>query len=322
MIGKKNVGLAVGLAVVMALTVVSMCAASCEKKGETAGKVPAAGIFEVVGTGKGEKKVLSYAAKVGERFSLTVTEQLVMDETADGQAVPSRRWPGIECVLDGEVKEVGAGGEMTLGLAVVSGKAADDRTLDSQMKSEFEAMVDRLKGVRISMVVTSSGEVKSFEMKGAEGLEGKGKQAAELIAQAVGLMAVRVPTEAVGMGAQWKLTRKVKLGGVDAVETLNCTLLGTGMMGSVIEVKSAVTAEEQVIDAAVGSLKLKVFSTKGSGEGKSSLQQGLPLLSSSSLSWKFEHEMKALLSDREMPMQRKVGMTSSGMGRTVRTPTK
>lgn len=284
--------------------------------------MPTAGVFEVVGTGTGEKKVLSYSGKVGDRFSMTLSEQLVMDETADGQAVPSRRWPGVECVLDGEVKEVGAAGEMTLGLAVVSAKVIDDRTLDNQMKSEFEAMLDRLKGVRISMVVTSSGEVKSVEMKGAEGLEGKGKHAAEMIAQAVGLMAVRVPTEAVGKGAQWKLTRKVKLGGIDVVETLNCTLLGTGMMGSAIEVKSTVMAEEQVIDATVGSLKLKVISTKGSGEGKSSLQQGLPLLSACSLSWKLDHEMRALLSDREMPMQRKSVVTIGGMGRTVRTPTK
>ncbi len=295
---------------------------ACEKKEGGGAAKPVVGAFEVLSTGGGAKQVMKYGGKVGERFAVTIEDHVRMTQLVDGQIVPERRVPMVEFVVGVEVREVRADELMVLAMEVQKAGISTSSMAGREAEDAAREKLRTLEGLKLEMELTAAGVVKSLVMKGVEGLDEGAREMAGVVENGVRGMVVQLPGEAVGAGAAWKVTRALKVEGVEVVETSEYTLRGTGILGSVLESKSKVWPMEREVERQGGGGVKMLLSTKsGGGEGKVVVESGKPLASASSLSLKFERKAVSKLSHRDMVGEQTLTYTFGGVCRVERKGT-
>ncbi len=228
---------------------------------------------ELVSTGTGARKELRFKPKVGSKQKMTMTMAMTQEVSVDGNKLPVPGLPGQQFTIDFEIKEVASNGDVTYGFKFSEVKLLQDEGANPAAVAAMNAMLKPMMGATGTGQVTNRGLTKSAKFDLPENAPAQLKSMIDSMKDSINRISTPLPAEAVGVGAQWKVTQDLNSGGIQMTQTSTHELKSISDDGFDVAIKIEQAAGEQEVQAAmmpIGS-KMKLNSMKSSGEGTSSM---------------------------------------------------
>jgi len=182
------------------------------------------------------------------------------DTPADGQTGSS---PTLIVTLETEVEDVLADGTAKLRMTVVKTRVRD-RT-GSQVASDVVTdQATAAEGVVITETVAPDGQVSDAHVQTAAKLSGKAQARVDSLIQSLEHVAMRLPTEPIGIGATWRERKPLPEGGIRAISETTYTL--TSITGTTVAYTSSGRASGGPQTIEEDGMKVQVTNPRGHSE--------------------------------------------------------
>ncbi len=228
---------------------------------------------ELISPGTGPRKELRFQPKVGSKQKMTMTMTMTQEVSVDGNKLPVPAVPGQQFTVDFEIKEVASNGDVTYGFTFSDVKLVNEEGAVAAAATALKAMLKPMVGATGTGQVTNRGLTKSATFDLPENAPAQLKSMIDSMKDSISRISSPLPTEAVGVGAQWKVTQDLNSGGIQMTQTSTHELKSITNDGFDVAIKIQQDAGEQEVQTAmmpVGA-KMKLNSMKSSGEGISSM---------------------------------------------------
>lgn len=160
----------------------------------------------VTDTGSTPRHAMELAPTVGDSVALDMRMEMGVDAQVDGESAPTQSVPAMTIGMTLEVDDVR---EDEIELSFVYDRAeveGDDYTVQSML----ESMVDSSG----TLVTTRSGAFVDGDFQAAEGMDPAISSMTDQLDQQLAEMSIPLPTEPVGIGAEWEVATSLELNGV------------------------------------------------------------------------------------------------------------
>lgn len=264
---------------------------------------------KLISAGGEPRKALRLHPQAGDKQSLGMTIKVSMEVTTDRGTMPAIKMPAMQMGLDVLIKEV-SGGDINYESTIVDATMAEDADTAPQMAGAFEAAMANLKGMSITGVTTDRGVSKSVDFKLPPGANQRVQQTMEQVKTATSQ--VSLPEEAVGVGAQWSVRRKLKTQGmlVDQTETYEITALEDDS----VTLKTGITqtaANQKIESPAMPGMKVDISKMETKGTGTATINLGKLLPTAGTMEGHTEMNMGMDMGGQKQTMSMKMDMTAT-----------
>jgi len=228
----------------------------------------------LVQPGTAPLQVLRYRLTKGVK----TTSELVYDfdaQNTDPAADPAKpvegqtgTSPTLLVTLETEVEDILADGTAKLRVTVVKTRVRDQA--GSQVTSDLvSAQATVAEGVVLTETLAPDGEVSNAHVEDASKLTGKARARVDSLLQSLQHVAMRLPTEPVGIGAIWRERKPLPEGGIRAISEATYTL--TSITGTTIGYTSTGRASGGAQTIEEDGMKVEVTNPRGHSDAKGSV---------------------------------------------------
>ena len=230
-------------------------------------------VVKLLSPGKDPKKPLRMTAKVGLRRTAVMRIKMGMEMTM-GENKVRGILPEIRITMDLNVTNVSADGDIRYEVKVNKAEVLEDAQVDKKdalvPKAALAEMLAEMRGMKGHVIVSSRGFTKEADLViPPKMMDPETKQFMEEIKQSPYQMSSPLPEEAVGVGAKWLTTARVKQYGMVLKQSITSEL--RSLSGDAAKVSSTI----KLTGSAVG---LKSFTSSGNGEMNLDLGRLIPSL--------------------------------------------
>ena len=200
-------------------------------------------------------------------MELGMTVQMGMGSASPGNPIVL---PTTRITIHMIPKAVSDAGELTYDFEIKGIEVAGDSKAAPPVIAAMKTAMEKIQGTRGSGVVTSTGESKSVSVNLAPDGAPQVRELMERMKQQLGEVAVRLPVDAVGKGAQWERTSGFIANGLMVEQIAKYTLVS--LDGDAMKLSIAITqkAQQQEIKASGlpkgAKVYLETFQATGEGE--------------------------------------------------------
>ena len=242
---------------------------------------PALPVVKLVSAGSGPKQPLRIEAPVGTSQTMTVATQVDMT-MAMGGAPMTTAVPTIALTVKVDVVDKSPEGNLHCKLAFTDAKVVEDGRGNPMVIDKTKELVASMKGITGDVVVSPTGMTLSSHLDLPATMAADVRQQMSQMQDSLSNVSAPFPTEAVGVGARWKILQDTQANGLTIHQTTTARLVSR--KGNKVEVALAVsqTAPKQAISnpqLPPGST-MHVLAWKGSGIGSSKIDLGSSVLPS------------------------------------------
>jgi len=217
---------------------------------------------ELVSAGSAPRRELRYSPKLGETERMTMTMQMSVTQSMNGQPMGSMEGPTTTMVMETTASKVLENGDIEYTSTITKLTAeGGPQAMQAQMA------LDPLVGTSGKGVMSARGISRSMSLDAPAGLPPQAQQQLESMEQQASQLGVPFPKEAVGAGAEWKVLSTISMGGISIAQVTNVSLVSVGEDGTItLRVKQEQSAEQQKLDPPQPGMEVEVLSMKGTGE--------------------------------------------------------
>ncbi|MCW5806120.1 MAG: hypothetical protein KIT31_27395 [Deltaproteobacteria bacterium] len=219
---------------------------------------------EVLDAGKGAKKQLRFAPKVGSTSTMVMKTRMNLALTMGGRAMPATDVPETRMTMDMKVTSVSPSGDVGIAFTMKKGEV-DPAGLPAAV-SAMKQVLAKIEGTTGTGVVTNTGITRSADIKVPASADPQMKEMLDGIKQNMNQLAAPLPQEAVGVGAKWKVTSQISMNGMTLTQVASFEL--KDVKGDVVSlaVKIDQKASNQVI--VKDGITVDLISADGAGSGE------------------------------------------------------
>jgi hypothetical protein len=174
---------------------------------------------ELLGTGTEPKQELRFKPAVNAKQTMTVTLTMDMASSLEGQPLPKLKIPTSVMKMEGTVTQVDANGDIHYQLSYTDADVVADSTVEPELANTLRSAIKKIVGLKSSFVIDNRGQLKSSNVSLPEGLDPMTKQLSEQLINSLSQLSTPAPTEAVGIGAKWRASSSLNIGGVNLSQT-------------------------------------------------------------------------------------------------------
>ncbi|MBM4360796.1 MAG: hypothetical protein FJ096_22035, partial [Deltaproteobacteria bacterium] len=219
--------------------------------------------LEVLSTGAEPRRKLRHRAKAGTRARIAFDYDVAMMQTTAGQDPSARPVPAL--AIGVALTRVAGDGKAGWTVAIDSAKATPDGDLEKLLAEEVAPLLASLVGKKATLL---SDDRIATPLDGArpEGLDREALQIWSSVDEAVRDLEVSVPQEAVGVGAKWRVTSRLRRAGMAYVRTTEFERVegkGLALRGTFTERPIATKARDPMMPEG-----MNVTASGGDGSGK------------------------------------------------------
>lgn len=180
-----------------------------------------AATVEVLSAGEGDKQTVRMAPKAGtaETFSIVLDMDMKMDMGEMGQ-IPTDL-PPLAMDIGATVDQVDANGDIHYSYELKEIRVEGGSEVEPMMRAALEKQLPTMKGASGKHVVSNRGVVLKSDFKPPEGAN---PQQVTNMHKGMNHASAAFPEEAIGVGAKWRVTQKVKDNGLELDQTVVYTL--------------------------------------------------------------------------------------------------
>lgn len=229
-----------------------------------AGIQPAPAVVTVLSTGTGEKRAVRYKVAPGaqDRIELTMKATLSVDVPDAGPQTMDA--PPVKMAMDIDVTGVAANGDIALTMAIVS----------ASMEGSDAGVLDMLKDLTASLVMTDRGMVKSMTMDESKLVDPVMKQV--LTSMGFERLSAPLPAEPVGLGAKWEVAQAMDANGmrVDQKTVFEVVAMDAGSTTFALSMTQTAPPQRIAPPSMPGDVNVNLISMSGEGSGRMALPDG------------------------------------------------
>ena len=182
---------------------------------------PATWTLKLIDPGQEPRQELRLRPTVGDRQAISVLMQMETSVLVNGQPGPAPTMPTMSMDLSAVVDRVDPNRDIhyTLQYEAINFVATDE---DNPFPSEmFASMFEPLKELKMLVVSSDRGQIKSVEFENIEGLDPMTQQMISQLSKSLDNLSAQFPEEPIGVGGQWQAIGVINLGGINLDQTVD-----------------------------------------------------------------------------------------------------
>ena len=227
------------------------------------------------------RKLLRLHAPAGDKQTMTMTINMMMNMQAGGVPAQEMKLPPMQMVMDVTVKDVSADGQMDYESVVTDATVMDEPGAMPPVVEAMKTSLASLKGMTGAGTISDRGFSKPADIKLPAGADPEVRQSMEQMKEALSSISAPLPDEAVGAGARWEVKQPIKSQGMTINQTTTYQLVSVD--DDRLTLKAALTqtaANQKVRNPAMPGLNVDLTKMTGTGTGESTLDLAhiLPVL--------------------------------------------
>jgi hypothetical protein len=267
--------------------------------------------IELINAGTEPKQQLRFAPSANTKQRLQMTMTMNMEMTIAGQTRPAIATPPIKTTMEAKVTKVDANGDIHADFSYVDADIVAGANTPPEMVNAIRSQIKQIVGASGSMIFDNQGNTKQANLNLPEGLDPNIKQIAEQMVNSCKQVSSPVPSEAVGVGAKWRVPHSVTTNGMALNSTTIYELVGLQNNVATLQMSVEQQAGSQKINPpglpAGASVDLKSLNSQGTGKITRALNLVMPISSSMSVSSNMEMNAKQAGDQKETS----IGMKSA-----------
>jgi hypothetical protein len=241
-----------------------------------------------------------------------MTMDMDMAMSVGGQTQPAFDSPPIKMTMESEVKKVDANGDIHTDFSYSDADVVAAKNTQPQLVNAMRAQVKKLVGLRGSMIVDNQGNTKQANFNTPETLDPNTKKMVEQMVTSLKQLSSPVPSEAVGVGAKWKIPNSVTANGMTMNQSSTYELVDIKDNVASLQVSMEQQAGTQKINPQGlppgASIDLKSMNSQGNGKLKLALNQVMPISSTMSMRSKSQMSVKEPNTEKATTMDMNVSV--------------
>ncbi len=277
------------------MAAVAQQSTSGPKPAATAKSPPSRPFLELLTAGVTPRQMLRFKPKVNTKQIATMTMGMDMGMAISGQPVPIYKLPGTVMTFETLVDRIDPNGDIQYQFRYTDMDVMGDSKLPSDQLNQLRAHLQKLKGVRGTVVTDDRGQTKSGKFDLPPDLDGANKQMLKQMSHSVEQLSSPVPEPALGVGAKWRVISSPKFNGMNLRQVATYELLSFQEGGMTLRVTLDQKAPPQQMTATglPNGKTLNLKSLVGTGQGQTvvKLDRLIPL--SSNMTSQLNSEMES-----------------------------
>lgn len=242
--------------------------------------------IEVLSTGAEPRQQLRFAPTAGQVdvMKMVMTMTITID-MGNGMALPAQTTPAITMYNTSTVETV-AEGQITQKVVFDRYEMGEAGAEGAMMAAAMGQAFDQMKGFEQRMMYDARGTVLSGDLSLPPGMDPQMAQSLESVNQSLEQAMLRLPEEAVGVGAKWKEISTIKNNGLEIEQTAEYTadkIDGNKVSVSSVITQSPKTKKIEVPNMPGATVDLVEFDSKGTGKIELELDHMIPLSGQSTM---------------------------------------
>lgn len=267
---------------------------------------------ELINAGTEPKQQLRFTPGANTKQTLQMTMDMDMAMSVGGQTQPAFDSPPIKMTMESEVKKVDANGDIHTDFSYSDADVVAAKNTQPQLVNAMRAQVKKLVGLRGSMIVDNQGNTKQANFNTPETLDPNTKKMVEQMVTSLKQLSSPVPSEAVGVGAKWKIPNSVTANGMTMNQSSTYELVDIKDNVASLQVSMEQQAGTQKINPQGlppgASIDLKSMNSQGNGKLKLALNQVMPISSTMSMRSKSQMSVKEPNTEKATTMDMNVSV--------------
>lgn len=267
---------------------------------------------ELLNAGTGAKQQLRFQPPANSQQTATITMKVDMTTLIGGQSLPSIKQPNIITTVQTKVTKIDPNGDIHCDFSYSDVDLVGDTNLPPQVLDTLRSQIQNILRAKGSLVIDHYGKTKKINFVLPKGIEPNLKQMMEQLLESFEQLSSPLPQQAVGIGAQWRVTSNLNLSGFNLKQVATYQLVNLKEGVATLKVNVEQTAPSQKLNT-LGlpqGVTLTLNSYKGVGQGQAivPLNQILPISSTVSLLSNTDMTQKNLGSQEETKIDQKLSM--------------
>jgi hypothetical protein len=230
---------------------------------------------KLLNAGSEPRKVLRLHPKVGDHQTLSMTLKMNMGMSMGGNSLPAMNIPTTVMTANILVQDVSPAGEITYKMVYGTPTVAADASAMPAVVDAMKSAMAGLSGVSGIGKVSSNGAGKDLEMSVPDGAS---PQVIQSIGQMKGVFSsssIIYPDEAIGVGAKWEYTAKLKSQGMSIDQTMDYEVVS--IQGDQITLRGVIrqqAANQMIESPAMPGMKVNLTKMDGTSTANTTVNLG------------------------------------------------
>jgi hypothetical protein len=268
--------------------------------------------LELLSVGAEPRQELRFKPKANTQQTMTMTMNMDVATSFSGQAMPKVKIPATVMKMEVAVTQVDANGDIHSQFAYTDADVVADSSVPPEMLNAIRTSIKKMVGLKGTSICDHRGQIKSSNFVLPEGSDPITKQLLDQVSNSFGQFASPVPQEAVGMGAKWRVSYALKLGGINVNQTAIYELvsLKDNVATFNIALEQQANAQKLTLPGLPSEANISLKSLTSQGQGQMILPLDAVMPSSSMISIQSTNEMsiKDPRTGKEMPISTQLSM--------------
>lgn len=243
-----------------------------------------------------------------EKLKMTMTMDMTM--AVDGQIMPKLDPVPIEMIMDLEVKQIQENGDIYADFAYSEVNIDNNSNLPPELVENIRSSLKQIIGLKGSFVIDDRGNNKEVKFVMPESMNSNYKQMFEQMIDSLKGISSPLPSEEVGIGAQWQVSNSLNLNGINLNQVAVYKLSNLEETSLALDITLQQQAEPQPINLpgqpANVSVNLVSLNSKGSGKVLMSLDKLIPINGTISMTSNTKMNLKNTENPKETNMDMNV----------------
>jgi hypothetical protein len=255
---------------------------------------------ELLNPGAKPRKPLRFNPAPAIKQLGSMTLNMDMSITTAGTPAEVSKMPGTAIKFEATVTKVEPNGNIHYLFRYLDFDAVSDPNLPpataEKTRSQFNTFIRELKGM---VVVNNRGQTLSINFVIPDKADPLLRQIFSQLSQSIDQFSAPLPEAAIGIGAQWRVTRNAEILGMNLQQTAIYELVNfqDGVATLNVGVKQQVPVQSQVSSppesASKGAMQIKSLNSSGQGQTRMQMNRLIPLSAKLDLQSKVEMEVRS-----------------------------
>jgi hypothetical protein len=267
---------------------------------------------KLLDAGSEPRTVLRLHPVAGDKQSITMTTKTSMSMSAGGSSMPAMTIPTTEMGADISVLDVSAGGEVTYQMVFGEPNVMEDTNTMPGVVDMMKTTLAGMKGMTGTGKVSSKGVSQGLTMKIPPGLSPQLSQTLGQMKDTFSSFSIVFPEEAVGAGAKWEYSTKLKSQGVSLEQTMNYELVSVN--GDQLTLRGTIkqqAANQMIESPTMPGLKVNLTKMDGTTTVDATLDLGQVMPQMATMDGATDMSM-SMAKQGQMNMSMKLNVTMEG----------
>ncbi len=181
--------------------------------------------LEVLSVGAEPRSPLRYQLQAGDRHDATLTMNTTVSTQMGDRPFPAPTIPTLEFDLHTLIQDPPSADLFAYTLTYDQVRAVNASEVDPELLAAFEPMLNTLQGIGVRVTMDAIGTLESMQVALPDDADPVMRSVLEQLPQSMGQLSFPLPTEALGVGAQWRATSQMTIGPLAMEQTVIYTLV-------------------------------------------------------------------------------------------------